>query len=65
MITAEQIMDLLGVSKASAYRIISELNEILKKKGFLTVKGRTSKKLFNEKFYLEEQGGNCNACIQG
>lgn len=54
MITATEIMKILRVSQAAAYRIIRQLNEILEKDGYLTVRGKTSKKLFKEKFYIEE-----------
>lgn len=54
MITVIEIMKILGISQAGAYRIIRQLNEILEKDGYLTVRGKTSKKLFKEKFYIEE-----------
>ena len=50
-ITAQEISDVLGVSKSKAYSIIRKLNEELSAKGFITVAGRVSRKFFEEKFY--------------
>lgn len=53
-ITAHEVGEVMGVSQAYAYRIIRNLNEELSKQGFLTVKGKTSKKFFYEKIYGKE-----------
>lgn len=50
-ITAQEVAELLGISKSKAYIIIRELNEELFAKGFITVAGRVSRKFFEEKFY--------------
>ena len=50
-ITAQEVAELLGISKSKAYTIVRELNEELAAKGFITVAGRVSRKLFEEKFY--------------
>lgn len=39
-IDAEELATLTGVSKAGAYKIIQQLNEELKQKGYLIVRGR-------------------------
>ena len=52
MITVYEIMKLLGVSKATAYRIIIILNTKLEKKGYMTVRGKTSRKFFFENYYI-------------
>ena len=49
--TAEDISNILTVSKPTAYRIIKRLNAELSSKGFIVVSGRVPKKYFNEKFY--------------
>jgi len=46
-----EVMEVLGVSESMAYAIIRDLNEELKKKGFLTVRGKISRKYFEEKVY--------------
>ena len=48
MVVAED----LGVSKAYAYKMIRELNEELRSKGFQTVSGRINRIYFKERFYL-------------
>ena len=53
LIKAEEIMNILGVSKATAYRIIKELNNTLNNKGFRTINGKTSKKIFYENYFLD------------
>lgn len=50
-ITAQEVAELLGISKSKAYTIVRELNEELSAKGFITVAGRVSRKFFEEKFY--------------
>lgn len=55
MITAKEIIELLGVSRSAAYRIIAEINATLQKEGYRTIRGKTSKKKLKEKYYLEEE----------
>ena len=50
-ITAQEVAELLGISKSKAYTIVRELNEELSAKGFITVAGRVSRKFFEERFY--------------
>ena len=50
-ITASEMADCLGVSKAHAYKIIKNLNEQLKSKGFMTITGKVSRQFFEERFY--------------
>lgn len=50
-ITAQEVAELIGISKSKAYTIVRELNEELSAKGFITVAGKVSRKFFEEKFY--------------
>lgn len=50
-ITAQEVAELLGISKSKAYTIVRELNEELSAMGFITVAGRVSRKFFEKKFY--------------
>ena len=50
-LTADEIAELLGVSKGFAYRVIRELNAELKAKGFIVVAGKLPTKFFKEKLY--------------
>ncbi|MCH5321318.1 MAG: DNA-binding protein [Eubacterium sp.] len=45
----EEVAEVLGVSKSYAYKIVQQLNNELKKKGFLTISGRVNKQYFMEK----------------
>lgn len=48
----EDIMDALPVSRSEGYVVIRELNQIvLEEKGCRVIRGRTSRKIFREKFY--------------
>lgn len=49
--TASDVMNILGVSKTSAYRIIKRLNKELEKKGYLVTTGKVPKKYLAEKCY--------------
>lgn len=42
-----EVMDVLGVSKATAYKIIRELNEELKAAGVRTIAGRVNLRYFD------------------
>lgn len=44
------VMELLRCSKSRAYRVIADLNHELEKKGFLFIRGRISRKYFEERF---------------
>ena len=45
-ITAQEVADELGISKATAYKMIHIWNEQLKKKGYTTVSGKVSTTVF-------------------
>ena len=47
----DEVAEELGVSKPYAYRLIRDLNEELKKTGYITISGRIDRKFFYEKFY--------------
>lgn len=49
----EDVMEMLGVSKSKAYKIIQGLNKELSKKGYIIVAGKVPKKFFCEKFYCD------------
>ena len=60
-VSAEEVSEILGVSKPYAYKLIKQLNDELKNKGFLTIAGKVSKRYFEEKFY-GMRGDEC-ACV--
>jgi len=50
-IRVEEVAAELGVSKSYTYKIVREMNNELKRKGFITIAGRVSKQYFEEKLY--------------
>ena len=50
-VKAEEVASELGISKPYAYKLVREMNEELKEKGFITIPGRVSRRYFEEKFY--------------
>ena len=50
-VRAEEVAGVLGISKPYAYKLVREMNEELKQKGFITIPGRVSRRYFEEKFY--------------
>lgn len=50
-VRAEKVASELGISKPYAYKLVREMNEELKQKGFITIAGRVSRRYFEEKFY--------------
>ena len=52
-IFASEVSERLSISRAYGYRIVKQLNEELKEQGYLTIDGRTSRRYFDEKFYLK------------
>ena len=47
----EEVAAELGVSSSYAYKVIRELNNELKTKGFVTIAGRINRQYFNERVY--------------
>ena len=56
-IRADEVAKELGVSRSYAYKLIKQLNEELRKKGYITVAGRVSRRYFNETLYNGERDG--------
>lgn len=54
MLTVEDIMEALSVSKSSAYTIMREINEDLAAKGLRIIPGRVSESHFNAAFFGDE-----------
>lgn len=48
---ADEVAKELGVSQAYAYKLIKQLNEELKAKGYLVISGRLNREYFSEKVY--------------
>lgn len=52
LMNARDVACKLGVSRSSAYKIIRNLNQELKEKGYLVVVGKVSKRYFMSRYYL-------------
>ena len=50
-IGASEVGKLLGVCRSKAYKIIQELNDELKAKGYIIIQGNTHRAYFLEKIY--------------
>lgn len=53
-VDAKEVSQLLGVSQSKAYQIIKQLNDDLKKDGYLTIAGKVSRAYFCKKWYGAE-----------
>ncbi len=51
MMTAQDVVGLLGVSKGHAYKIIRQLNKELEDMGYIVVSGKVPKAYWDRKFY--------------
>lgn len=49
--TVDDIINILNVSRSTAYREIIKLNEELKKQGYITICGKLPIKFFRERWY--------------
>ena len=61
-IRVDDMVSELQISKPYAYKLMREMNDELRKKGFMTISGRISRQYFEEKFYgmkreVTENGG--------
>lgn len=54
-IRVDEVAKELDVSKPCAYKLIRQLNEELKAKGFITIAGRVNRQYFNERLYGAER----------
>lgn len=53
--TAEEVSQMLGISRAKAYKILQQMNADLEKKGYLIVRGKIPIAYFREKWYGAER----------
>lgn len=55
---AEDVAEVLGVSKSFAYKVMKKLNDELKQQGYVTIAGRINKQYFMEKLCYSRKEGN-------
>ena len=56
-ITAEEVQEILGVSRSKAYQIVQSMNRELKAAGYITISGKCPIQYFKQKFYGLQIGG--------
>lgn len=54
MMTVEDVMEELDISKSAAYRIIRKLNSELQMAGYITVQAKIPRTYWNERFYTKK-----------
>ena len=52
---ADEVAKELGISRSFAYKLIRQLNQELKARGFLTIAGRINRDYFRERQYTAER----------
>ena len=55
-LTVNDVIEILGISKSQAYKVIRNMNNDLAAKGYLTVQGKVPKKYFEEQWYGSVEG---------
>ena len=58
LIGADEIAKLLDVSKAFAYKVVRDLNNELKQRGYIVIAGKVSRRFLEERFYGFENENN-------
>lgn len=53
--TVKEVMQELKLSESGAYKVICNLNEELRKKGFCTLRGKVPAKYLKERFGIQEE----------
>lgn len=49
--TVNDVIEILGVSRSKAYKVIKEMNDQLAEEGYLTVAGKVPRNYFEEQWY--------------
>lgn len=50
-ITAQEIQEVMNVSRSKSYQIVRDLNKELKNMGYITIAGKCPIQFFKQKFY--------------
>ena len=50
-ITANEVAEVMGISRSKAYQIVRMLNRELKEMGYITIAGKCPIQFFEQKFY--------------
>ena len=60
---ADEVAKELGISRSYAYKLIRQLNQELKERGFLTIAGRINRDDLKERLYTAARGVKQNVCL--
>ena len=52
---ADEVAKELGISKSFAYKLIRQLNQELRERGYMTIAGRINRDYFRERLYKAER----------
>ena len=53
---AEDIMEIMGIARSTAHKLIRDLNSELRKNGYITIQGKVPTKYYFERFGLVSAG---------
>ena len=51
------VMRILGISRSAAYKLMRQINSELEKKGYIVIRGKVSRKYFEERIYGMSDAG--------
>lgn len=51
------VMQILGISRSAAYKLVRQINSELEKKGYIVIRGKVSRKYFEERIYGMSDAG--------
>lgn len=51
------VMQILGISRSAAYKLMRQINSGLEKKGYIVIRGKVSRKYFEERIYGMSDAG--------
>ncbi|MBL7575761.1 M trans-acting positive regulator [Peptoniphilus asaccharolyticus DSM 20463] len=58
LINKDVVCDILHISQSTAYKVIKQLNEELKDKGYMTISGRVPEEYLRERYNLKNESYN-------
>ena len=51
------VVQILGISRSAAYKLMRQINSELEKKGYIVIRGKVSRKYFEERIYGMSDAG--------
>ena len=52
-----EVMQILGISRSAAYKLMRQINSELERKGYIVIRGKVSRKYFEERIYGMSDAG--------